>query len=89
MRKKEKHRIQTDPALSTPPSDKSKSTDQADEFDFDRHIVERVDESLWRAVYNGEFRLAVKCDRCGRWLTAGASKRNRLGAHCASKTADQ
>lgn len=55
------------------------------DFDFDQQIVHRVDESIWRAVYNGEFRLAVRCKRCGRWLTSGLSKRERLGAHCKTK----
>lgn len=84
--RKEKNRIPKDPALFSRPSE-TDSTDRADTFDFDKHIVDRVDESLWRAVYNGQFRLAVRCERCGRWLTAGASKRNRIGAHCATKAA--
>lgn len=57
------------------------------EFDFDRHIVDSVDESIWRAVYNGEFRLAVRCDVCGRWLTDGRSKRVHRGPRCAEKAA--
>lgn len=86
---KEKNRIPKDPALFSRPSDTSTVATATDEFDFDKHIVDRVDESIWRAVYNGQFRLAVRCERCGRWLTAGQSKRNRLGAHCKSKAARQ
>ena len=57
------------------------------DFDFDRHIVDRVDESIWTAIYNGQFRLAVPCDICGRWLTAGSSKRAHRGPRCAAKVA--
>jgi hypothetical protein len=57
------------------------------DFDFDRHIVDRVDESIWRALFDGHFRLAVRCDVCGRWLTAGASKRAHRGPRCRAKAA--
>jgi hypothetical protein len=88
--KKEKHRAaEANPALSTTPLVAPDSTDGNDEFDYDKQIVDRVDESLWRAVYNGSFRLAVKCDRCGRWLTDGHSKRDRLGPVCAAKGTGQ
>lgn len=70
-------------------TNESKSTAaEITEFDFDRHIVDSVDQSIWRAVYNGEFRLAVRCDVCGRWLTDGRSKRAHRGPRCASKAAD-
>jgi hypothetical protein len=55
------------------------------EFDYDKRIVDRVDESIWRAVFNGQFRLAVKCDMCGRWLTAGTSKKAHRGPRCSEK----
>lgn len=42
---------------------------------------------VWAQLFDGQFRLAVPCERCGRWLTAGASKRHRLGAHCRSRAA--
>lgn len=77
-----------DPALFTPPSATSNSNGAANDFDYDRQVVERVDASLWRAVYNGEFRLAVRCRRCGRWLTDGRSKRRHYGATCAAKAGE-
>jgi hypothetical protein len=86
MRNEKRRVADANPALSTTRLVTHKVADVTDEFDFDKRIVDRVDESLWRAVYNGQFRLAIKCERCGRWLTAGKSKRNRIGAHCASKT---
>lgn len=85
--KKEKHRAaDANPAL-IPPQGNPNSTDGSDTFDYDKHIVDRVDESIWRAVYNGHFRLAVRCDRCGRWLTDGHSKRHRLGPRCKTRVA--
>ena len=73
------------PDLFTPPSDNAKSNADADEFDFDRRMVDQVDWSIWQALYRGDFRLAVRCRRCGRWLTDGRSKRNHLGPRCAVK----
>lgn len=55
------------------------------DFEFDRRVVDQVDWSIWRAIYNGEFRLACRCRRCGRWLTDGTSKRRHLGPVCAGK----
>jgi hypothetical protein len=55
------------------------------DFDFDRHIVDRVDESIWAALFDGHFRLAVRCDVCGRWLTANTSKKADRGPRCAAK----
>lgn len=72
-------------ARSATPLAATDSTKPADTFDFDQHIVERVDASIWRALYDEHFRLAVKCEGCGRWLTSGLSKRDRLGPHCKTK----
>jgi hypothetical protein len=33
-----------------------------------------ANSDIWALLFDGKFRLAVKCDVCGRWLTAGASK---------------
>ena len=41
---------------------------------------------IWAKLFNGEFKLAVPCSRCGRWLTSGASKRHRMGAKCRAKS---
>ena len=73
------------PALISPPSDATHSTADDSDFDFDQRVAAQVDCSIWRAIYNGEFRLATKCLRCGRWLTDGRSKRRQHGAICAAK----
>lgn len=55
------------------------------DLNYDRHIVARVDESIWAALFNGQFRLAIQCRRCGRWLVDARSKRRHYGATCAAK----
>ena len=40
---------------------------------------------LWARLFDGEFRLAVRCSRCGRWLVASASKQAGIGPHCAAQ----
>ena len=57
------------------------------DFDFDQHVVDRVDDSLWWAVRAGHFRIARRCDLCGRWLTDPESKRAGRGPRCAKKAA--
>lgn len=64
-----------------------KSTPDVGDFDFDKSVVARVDESIWAALFDGHFRLAVKCDTCGRWLTSGASKRAHRGPVCRKRAA--
>lgn len=66
-------------------TDTAKSNAAATDFDFDRRMLAQVDWSIWRAVFNGHFRLAVRCDTCGRWLAASASKRAGCGPRCAEK----
>lgn len=53
------------------------------ELEVDQAVV--GDASIWEALFNGQFRLAVQCDACGRWLTAGASKRAHRGPRCAAR----
>jgi len=55
------------------------------DFDFDQRIVAQVDKGIWEALFDGDFRLAVACDICGRWVTSAASKRNHRGPRCAAK----
>jgi hypothetical protein len=76
-----------DPALFTPPAscDTTQSNSTAEQFDFDKRVVDQVDWSIWQAIFNGHFRLAVRCDVCGRWLTAGRSKEAHRGPRCAAK----
>ena len=76
----------TDRATSTTATvDASKSNGATDTFDYDQHIVDGVDRSIWAALFNGHFRLAVQCDVCGRWLTADSSKRAHRGPRCAAR----
>lgn len=51
-----------------------------------RGIVEKVDRGLWQDLMNGRFRLALRCDVCGRWLTAHKSKAAGRGPSCAART---
>lgn len=76
-------RAQLDPATSTPPSDTADSTAETRNLDFEKHIVSRVDASIWTALFNGEFRLAVRCRRCQRWVTSDRSRRAHMGPRCA------
>ncbi len=57
------------------------------EVELMRGIVDKVDRGLWQDLMNGRFRLAMRCDICGRWLTAHKSKAAGRGAHCAAKAA--
>lgn len=68
-----------------PPSDTTNRKPTFDELGFDKAIVDAVGRDIWAALFDGHFRLAVKCRRCGRWLTHGTSKRNHLGPSCATK----
>ena len=43
---------------------------------------------LWARLFDGEFRLAVRCDVCGRWLTAGKSKSAGRGPSCAARAVE-
>lgn len=55
------------------------------DMEFDKSVVDAVNRDLWQALFDGHFRLSIRCDRCGRWLTAGPSKKARMGSHCAAK----
>jgi hypothetical protein len=56
-----------------------------DPYDVEQRVTAQVDWSIWQAVFNGHFKLAVKCDVCGRWLTANASKRAHRGPRCSAR----
>jgi hypothetical protein len=81
----EKRPAVSDRAPSTTSTLCSKDSKNRREFDYDQRVVDQVDSSIWRALFRGEFRLAVQCDQCGRWLTAGASKKAHRGPRCAAK----
>jgi hypothetical protein len=53
-----------------------------------RGIVDKVDRGLWQDLMNGKFRLAMRCDTCGRWLTAHKSKAAGRGPSCARAVAE-
>jgi hypothetical protein len=42
---------------------------------------------IWAMLFDGTFRLARKCDICGRWLTSHASKAAGRGPSCAARSA--
>ena len=71
-------------AASTTPIAETNSTAASGHRELDLTLVGH-DASLWQALFDGQFRLAVRCERCGRWLTAGPSKKRQLGSHCATK----
>ncbi|MGO9156779.1 hypothetical protein [Mycobacterium sp.] len=61
----------------------------ADHLGIDEAMVAGVDGSIWQALFDGHFRLAVRCDTCGRWLTANDSKRAQRGPRCQTKAVGQ
>jgi len=77
-------------ATSTPPSAAPQSTAPgAAEVELMRGITDNVDRGLWMDLMNGRFRLAMRCERCGRWLTAHKSKAAGIGPVCSGKAAEQ
>jgi hypothetical protein len=75
------------PAPATTPIVNTDPSRSADPDEFADIVVRQVDWSLWLAIRNGDFRLAVKCRRCGRWVTAEQSRRRHMGPRCAAKGA--
>lgn len=71
-------------ALTTTTIAASDSTRRTD-TDADIALTGGANADIWAALFDGRFRLATRCSRCGRWLTAGPSKRAGIGAHCAAK----
>jgi hypothetical protein len=60
-----RNRATLDPAPSTTPLADADSTVPREDFDYDRLIVDRVDDSIWQALFDGHFRLAVPCESVG------------------------
>lgn len=54
----------------------------------DLKLVGGINADLWAMLYNNTFRLASKCDICGRWLTSGRSKKAGRGPRCSAKAAE-
>jgi hypothetical protein len=42
------------------------SNGTAADLGIDKAVLATVDASLWQALFDGHFRLAVRCDTCGR-----------------------
>lgn len=72
---------ETGPQTATPTS--ANDTAALGQLAADKQLV--GDASIWAALFDGQFRLAVKCDTCGRWLTSGDSKRAHRGPVCRSR----
>jgi hypothetical protein len=50
-----------------------------------RGIVDATERGLWLDLMNGRFRLALRCEVCGRWLTSHKSKAAGLGPTCSAR----
>ena len=71
------------PGLEARATSTTATVADADTTAVDRQLV--GDESLWVALFDGRFRLSVRCDVCGRWLTAGKSKVAGRGPSCSAR----
>lgn len=77
----------TGAAASTTTTVATQDDKRRTDIELDLALLGGSAADIWAQLFDGQFRLAVPCSRCGRWLTAGASKRHRLGAHCRAKSA--
>ena len=72
---------------SGPPAQEAAPTNNTsvtkDTAALDKKLV--GDASIWTALFDGRFRLAVRCDTCGRWLTSHRSKAAGRGPSCAGR----
>lgn len=84
MTEERKSRAIADPAIPTTSTLSLKSNCGTD-LEADLTLVGGANPDLWAALFDGRIRLATRYSRCGRWLTAGPSKRNGIGAHCAAR----
>ena len=57
----------------------------AAEVELMRGILDKTDRGIWQDLMNGRFKLAMRCDVCGRWLTAHKSKAAGRGPSCAAR----
>jgi hypothetical protein len=72
-------------AASTPP-DVTPSLTPADELADELRRIKGDDGDLFTLLLNDKYRLAVKCDVCGRWLTSHTSKVAGRGPSCAARS---
>jgi hypothetical protein len=56
----------------------------AAEVELLRGILD-ADRGIWQDLMNGTFKLALRCEVCGRWLTAHSSKSAGIGPRCAAR----
>lgn len=71
------------PPQDRPSTNNLDAAQSSDHTDIDRALLAGKDP--WVELFDGRFRLAVKCDCCNRWLTAGTSKSRGRGPVCAAR----
>jgi hypothetical protein len=69
----------------TPNNTSASDSSHGSDIELDLTLVGGVNADIWAALFAGEFRLARRCDTCGRWLTAHTSKAAGRGPSCAAK----
>lgn len=67
-------------AATEPPSSAPEHT-----VDLDRQLLGDTDALGLELRDGNRFRLAVRCRRCGRWLTGDPARANGIGRHCAGR----
>jgi hypothetical protein len=68
----------------TPNNTSASDSSHGSDIELDLTLV-GANADIWAALFAGEFKLAVPCSRCGRWLVNNDSKRAGIGAHCAAQ----
>lgn len=63
------------------------ATSSSDSEPYDENLVDAADRLLRAALRGHTFRLAVRCDTCGSWVTSPASVRRHRGPVCAKRRA--
>lgn len=72
-------------ATSTTTTVATQDDNRRSDIELDLALLGGTNADIWAALFDGRFRLAVPCKRCGRWLTSGASKTAGIGSHCAAR----
>lgn len=71
------------PATSTTATVDSRQSNP--EILVDLKITGGINADLWALLYDDRFRLALRCDDCGRWLTSHKSKAAGRGPTCSAR----
>lgn len=89
--RKEKHRIQSDPALSTTPLVVTDSSVRPHNHPKHEPVTaeDRYEAALLAEAAELGYRLAVRCTRCNQWVVAAESVAAHMGPVCRSRTAEQ